>query len=204
MKGKKFLVRRRTYNRQTADGLTHVINFQMGRFDLPGTVHIPWLRENYYRKFTINVGVYVPEVYIVQWGKERKFVMEYDCCVRERLGVLGPEHTDIWWDLQGDSKFVKSLGDELRGRLENDALPFLARFETRDALVKELLDPAAERPGGKVCCAIILAARGQLKEARDMLVAHKDEHIRSGGHPSHLEYLKELAAKLGVKTLEPS
>lgn len=38
----------RTYNRTTADGLTHVVGFQMGRFDPPGTTYIPGLRENLY------------------------------------------------------------------------------------------------------------------------------------------------------------
>lgn len=201
MKRGKFLVRGRTYNRRTADGLTHVVNFQLGRFDPPGTVHIPWFRENYYGKFTVNVGVYVPEVHIVEWGKEPKFVAESYCCIRERLGSLGPEHTDIWWDLQRDNKLFESLGDELRSRLENDAFPFLSRFETRDALLKELLDPIAKQPGARAYCAIILAARGQVQEARHILVALKDEHIREGGPASKLKYLDELASKLGVEAL---
>lgn len=201
MKGRKFLVRGRTYNRRIANGLIHVLNFQMGRFDPPGTVHIPWLRENYYGKFTVNVGVYVPEVHIVQWGKEPGFVAESYCCIRERLGSLGSERADIWWDLQRDDKLAESLGDELRSRIENDAFPFLARFETRDALLKELLDPAAKQPGARANCAIILAARGQVKEARDILVALKNEHIREARHASQLKYLDELALKLGVEAL---
>lgn len=201
MKRRKFLVRGRTYNRQTADELTHVLNFQMGRFDPPGTVHIPWFRENYYGKFTVNVGVFVPEVHIVKWGEKPKFVGESYCCIRERLGSLGPEHVDIWWNLQRDNKLVESLGDELRSRIENDAFPFLARFETRDALLKELLDPAAKQPRARVDCAIILAARGQVKEARDILAELKEQHIREARHASQLKYLDELASKLKMEPL---
>src|SRR5690606_24175664 len=52
----------RTFNRGTPDGLTQVVRFQMGSFDPPGTTDIPGLRENRYGWFTVNLGVYVPEV----------------------------------------------------------------------------------------------------------------------------------------------
>lgn len=55
----------RTYNRTTTDGLTHVVGFQMGSFDPPGTTHIPGLRENLYGRFAVNLGVYVPEVAVI-------------------------------------------------------------------------------------------------------------------------------------------
>ena len=46
--------------------------FQMGAFDPPGTTYIPGLRENLYGLFTINLGVYVPDVYKFQVGSEVK------------------------------------------------------------------------------------------------------------------------------------
>ena len=53
-----------------------------------------------YGKFTVNVGVYVPEVdeYTMVKGP-RSLPHEYDCCIQGRLGNLGPERTDIWWEL---------------------------------------------------------------------------------------------------------
>jgi hypothetical protein len=209
MKERNFRVRGRTYNRRTLDGLTQVINFQMGQFDPPGTVHIPWLRENYYGQFTMNVGVFVPEVHMVEFGgKELKFIAEYNCCVRERLGMLAPERADTWWSIQGDDKRSQSLVNELLRRLDRDAFPFLALFETRDALLGEVLKPSRESPllrnRGRVICAIILAARGQLKDARDLLVAHREDHIQERGYPGHLKYLKELAVKLGIEGFEAS
>ena len=61
----------RTLSRTTPEGLIHVINFQMGRFDPPGTNYIPWLREKLYGRFTVNIGVHVPEVYAewFSWSK---------------------------------------------------------------------------------------------------------------------------------------
>jgi hypothetical protein len=203
---RNFRVRGRTYNRTTSDGLTHVVNFQMGRFDPPGTVPVPELRVNYYRKFTVNVGVYVPEVHVFSsGGKEPKFVAEYYCCVRERLGRLGPERVDIWWETQNDTDQVEEVVDEIRQRLEMDGFPFLARFETRDALLKEFLNEAPTAnyasPRSRVVCAIVLAARDQRSEARDLLVAHRATHIRERGHPAHLNYLEDLAVKLGLGSL---
>jgi len=61
----------------------------MGRFDPPGTSYIPWFRKNLYGKFTVNVGVYVPEVAILRYGsKGRSFALEVECCVRMRLVQL--------------------------------------------------------------------------------------------------------------------
>jgi hypothetical protein len=206
-KERHFRRRARTYNRTTANGLIHVVNFQMGRFDPPGTVSIPGFRENVYGRFTVNVGVYVPEVQVsVSGEKEPKFVAEYCCCVRERLGLLGPEHVNVWWELHNDDDSAEEVVDEIRQRLEADAFPFLARFETRDALLKELLDDAPAKgnrsPRSRIVCAIVLAARGQRSEARSLLIAHRATHIREGGHPGHLKYIDDLAVKLGLDSLE--
>ena len=62
LKNRRFRVRGRTFNRITTDGLTQVLNVQMGSFDPPGTTYHPGLRENLYGWFTINLGIYVPEV----------------------------------------------------------------------------------------------------------------------------------------------
>jgi len=55
LKDEGYRVRGRTFNRTTHDGLTQVLNFQMGSFDPPGTTYIPGLRENLYGKFTVNL-----------------------------------------------------------------------------------------------------------------------------------------------------
>jgi hypothetical protein len=85
-----FRARGRAFNRLTSDGLTEVVQVQMGSFDPPGSVPIPGLRENRYGKFTVNLGVLVPEV-AEQYGRgaPKSFVQEYNCCIRTRLGLLG-------------------------------------------------------------------------------------------------------------------
>jgi len=60
-----------------SDDLTHVGQFQMGRFDPPGTNFIAGMPENMYGKFSVNVGVYVPEVFKLMFGSEkRSFIQE--------------------------------------------------------------------------------------------------------------------------------
>jgi len=123
-----FRNRGRTFNRTTSDRLTEVVQIQMGRFDPPGTTYFPGLRENLYGKFTVNLGVRVPEVAEQQGlSAPKSFVQEYHCCVRTRLGRLGLEPIDRWWDIRRD----EALTEELRQRLIRDAIPFFERFETR-------------------------------------------------------------------------
>ncbi len=92
-----FKKRGRTYNRPGFDNLISVINFQMGAFEPPGTTYMPGIRENLYGLFTINLGIFVPEVYTVQSESEVKnFVLGYHCHIRARLGMSGPKRQDIW------------------------------------------------------------------------------------------------------------
>ena len=75
-----FKSRGRTFNRQTSDGLTQVVNLQMGSFDPPGTTYIPGLRENLHGMFTVNLGIYIPEVAELHGGGPAKaWVQDYNC-----------------------------------------------------------------------------------------------------------------------------
>jgi hypothetical protein len=58
-----FRKRRHTFNRETAPGLVHVVNFQMGPYEVGEHVEIPGLRENLYGKFTVNLGVFIREIH---------------------------------------------------------------------------------------------------------------------------------------------
>lgn len=193
-----FRMRSRTFNRTTSDGLTHVINFQMGRFDPPGTSYIPWFRKNLYGKFTINIGVYAPEVAMAKYGNRPcSAVQEVECCVRMRLAHLSGELSDRWWDLPAGSKTEA----DLKRRFERDAFPFLARFDHRDSLLHELehnQDIAASGGPPRITRAVILAARGQLEEARDLLRTQ----VRLAEDQGHSEYVQGLAERLGLRRID--
>ena len=182
----------RTYNRTTSDGLTHVLGFQMGSFDPPGTTYIPGLRENLYGRFTVNLGVYVPEVARDHGGGEAKSVVhDYKCCIRTRLGRT--ENKEFWWKISAS----EALLSEFQERLQKEALPFFQRFENRDQILSEFrtaTDNTDLMAVPRIVCAVILLNRGDREAARDLLAAQAREHTRNPGHPA---YVIDLAKRLG-------
>ena len=98
LKNVGFERRGRTYNRTVQDGLVHVVNFQMGQFPI-GDYVIPGIRESFYGRFAVNLGVMLPAVMKLESARDPPaFVQEYYCEIRERLGALVYEE-DVWWDL---------------------------------------------------------------------------------------------------------
>jgi hypothetical protein len=197
LKNLGFRVRGSTFNRTTADGLVHIVQVQTGRFDPPDSKSISRIKDDLYGKCTVNVGVYVPEVaQYVGGGEAGAFVQEHDCCVRARLGQLGPERADVWWDLGN----VATAFSEIWLRVQRDALPFFARFESRDAILSEWMhlakSPYSNRP--RIDCAIILSKRGQTADARALLIAQ----AREAQAEAHKQYVCSIANQLGLGQID--
>ncbi len=166
LKAEGFNVRGRTFNRVTDDGLTQVISIQMGASDPPGTTYIPGLRENLHGFFTVNLGVYVPEVAKHHGGGQAKsWVQEYHCCVRARLGEASGEEHDVWWHARADDAVI----DDVWRRLEQAGLPFLNRYSSREKILAEWQDRSENTGAGdppRIVMAIILAEHGRKDDAR--------------------------------------
>jgi hypothetical protein len=196
--GAGFRARGRTFNRLTEDGLTQVVNLQMGAADPPGTTSVPGLREDLHGLFTVNLGVYVPEVATYHGGGAAPaWVQDYHCCVRARLGEACGAATDLWWKAQTGGAVV----DDVWRRLETGGLPFLERFARRDRILREW-DGRTESQGAgrppRIVLAIILAGRGDGPRARQLLSAQARE-TRSPGHPT---WVRALAERLGLGALD--
>ena len=189
-----FRKRGRTYNRTTADGLSHVIAFQMGAFDPPGTTYFPGLRENLYGRFTVNLGVYVPEVARNHGGGEAKSVVhDYDCSIRTRLGRTAEK--EFWWKVSASEPLIT----ELLERLQNEAFPFFQRFQHREQIINEFraaTDCTELMAAPRIVCAIILLNRGEREEARRLLTAQARDRT---SNPGHSAYVIGLARRLGVE-----
>ncbi len=195
LKGLGFKKKGRTFNRTTEDGLVQVISVQMGAHDPPGTTYVPCLRENLYGWFTLNLGVYVPEVARHHGGAEAKgFVQEYHCCIRSRLGALCSEKTDLWW--RNDA--VDEVVPDLVARLDRDGLPFLDRFASRAAILEAWKGETENQGAGssppRIVMAIILVERGDRELAKKYLAEQAGE-TRNPGHPA---YVRSLAERLGI------
>jgi hypothetical protein len=171
----------RVLNRTSPDGLTQVVGFQIGVRSMSG-------------KCTVNIGISVPEV-LRATGGESGPVPEEHCAIRARLGSLGPERADRWWTIDASSRVVADIA----ARLRDDALPFFARFATRDAILREYTSEFTEEMHAhgvppRLIAAIILAARGERDAARRLL----DEQIAETRAPGHADYVRALGAQLGL------
>jgi hypothetical protein len=193
-----YRVRGRTFNRKTEDGLIEVVNIQMWPSDPPGTTYYPGLRENLHGLFTINLGVFVPEVARYRIGLETKpWIREHECCIRARLGQVSGEKQDLWWYARSDQAVV----DDVQRRLEQYGLPFVARFSTRDKILAEWRDRSenlftSDPP--RIVMAIILTERGERDRARALLALQTLETH----NPAHPESVRRLAQKLGLGNLD--
>lgn len=190
----------RTYNRSTPDGLVHVVGFQMGAFDPPGTTAIPGFRENLHGRFTVNLGIYVPEVARHQLGGEAKAVVhEYNCCIRTRLGRT--EREEVWWKVCLDEEVI----EDLHRRLEAEAVPLFQRFQSRDQIVSEFGSVDDNQPlivVPKIVCAIIEHGRGRIAEAGRLLSEHIIAYRANPTNPHHVDYVHRLASQLGIAIVD--
>ena len=195
LKENGFRVRGRTFNRETDDGLTQVVNIQMGASDPPGTTYFPGLRENLHGLFTANLGVYVPEVAEHHGSRAGSWVQAHHCCIRTRLGEASGAETDLWWPADADETVVA----DVLNRLRLGGLPFLDRFATRERILAGFVQMTAGCSPPRIVRAVILAGRGKREEARQLLSQQVGE---SADHPGHQEYVRELAARLDVGSLD--
>lgn len=125
----------RTYNRTAGDDLVHVVNLQMGQFPI-GNYVVPGLRESYYGRFTVNLGVFLPAIMKLEKLREPPvFVHEYHCEIRGRLGSLAFGGEDTWWDLDHGVQQTATTIVDLMDRL---GLAFLDEFEGYSAVLAHL------------------------------------------------------------------
>lgn len=194
-----FRVRGRSFNRRTADGLTEVVTIQMGPADPPGVKPIPGVRGSLHGWFAVNLGVHVPEV--LEHAGEMlapAWLQDTHCCVRERLGAVATGE-DRWWRAEATSAVISEVVRDL----EEAGLPFLARYSTRDRILAEWHD-RTERVGmsspPRIVTAIILARRGERADAHRRLAEQRRDALAT--HPAHAQYVAELAAGLGLGSLD--
>ena len=169
----------RCYNRQTKDDLCQVINFQMYKQG---------------DRFCVNLGVYVPEVAtILGMPTGMKWVQEYHCCIRDRIGRNGIDGTDMWWVL----KRVEDLGPKIALRLEKEALPYLAQYETRELVLKTLkqdLSRPSLSASPKLVCAAILKEQGDVESAVTFLQSLLDDC----SNEAQKDYVHEIATNMAI------
>lgn len=125
----------RTYNRAVEDGLVQVVGFQMGEYPV-GQYVIPGVRESFYGRFTVNLGVMLPAVRDIESSVPPKgFFHDYHCEIRSRLGSLAHAGEDVWWDLD---YHIAETGVALVEIMREKGIPFFDRFPDYRSVIAAL------------------------------------------------------------------
>ncbi len=182
----------RTFNRQTEDGIFQVINIQSGRYEFGDKYVIPGFRENFYGKFTVNLGVMVREIYELSGhNKPKDIYQDYDCQIRERLPHLTVKQ-DHWWPISDDNN--KTAKEVIDG-LSSHGLNWFDNFENRDKICKYLGTYEGGSPRAKLDVALIELHRDRTKAEKLFQDYYDNIELKNG----HKEYVKALADRFGVK-----
>ncbi len=182
----------RTFNRETEDGIYQVINIQSGRYEFGDKYVIPGFRENYYGKFTVNLGVMVKEIYELEsHNKSKDIYQDYDCQIRERLPHLTIKQ-DHWWSITDDNNITAK---EVINGLDSHGLEWLNYFETREKIINNWVEKAdSNSPRAKLDVALIVL--NQDKEKGKELI--QDYYNNIADRKPHRNYVKELAERFGI------
>ncbi|MCS5722889.1 DUF4304 domain-containing protein [Herbiconiux sp. CPCC 203407] len=183
LKALGFRKRRHSFNRSVGDGITHVLNFQMGSSNPPGTVEIPGLRPNLQGRFTVNVGVHSPSMPRQRY-RQLTWINEYNCQLRKRLGFLLPEQDDVWWHLDHPDAGV----DAIRAVIDV-GVPWLDRFQSSESIWSAFEAEGSESIGmsraGALDIADLYSAHGHPEDARRVL----NSYARKSHNSHHVDYL---------------
>lgn len=199
-----FRKRGRTLRRETDNEVLQIIALQAGPVEIgpPSPEPLSHLRQDFFGKFTVNLGVYVPEIHARTNPpvSSSRVISDAYCSIRSRLGHLA-EGKDIWWSIpESDDSDI----DDITAQIIHVALPFLDRFGTRDLIVRDWV-AYNERSGSNVArldVAMILLRRGNKVGATQMFQDHikRNEAEEPAPHiRNHLEYVRNLAVRLGLE-----
>jgi hypothetical protein len=184
----------RTYNRTTEDGLVQAVNFQMGAFPI-GDYVIPGIRESFYGKFAVNLGVLLPCVYETEQQKPvPDFTQEHYCSIRRRLGTLafGSDH---WFELTSD---IPTLATTVVQLFDRFGLPFVEQFPNY-ASVLAYYDAHGDLPSqtsgrASLEAAIVAHYLGDARRTHQLLAkAHTTDH------EGFCQYVSTIANRLGYQ-----
>jgi len=142
------------YLRPVANGLLHVVEIERGRFPAPDKTD-----------FTASCGAYLELVWLIYPDRFDIGKPQESCClVRSRIGFLGPERLDTWWTIKiaDDDAALARIADDLHRRFVDQALPWLSRFDSAQAIGEYLVAP------GKAAGRIRYPYREIVQDAADL------------------------------------
>lgn len=179
-----FKCRSRNFNRKIGDDLVQVVNIWMGPYT--SIVH---------GRISVNLGVYHQGISRVIQGDHARnpsWITEPDCFIRKRLGSI--DDVDCWWDP------TPSSAAEIIRLLKREEFEMFDRYSSLDKILKELYMTPDDRDDfdrpKRIVAAALRLLRGERDEAARLL--YEQAEVSKESHPSHAEYVLELAQRLGL------
>jgi len=135
-------------------------------------------------KFTINLGVYWPNVHEILGGLISSLPpKEYDCTIRQRLGFLFDDGKDYWWSVSPNSD-IEQIGADVVEKVRHYGLPWLVRATVLDEAIK------IAQPREAV---VLHVLKGEHAQAAALI----QEQLAKNKHARAL--FRQLATKLDLK-----
>lgn len=188
----------RAFKRETECGIFQIIALQAGRFEFGQPLPDPvkhWRPDNY-GEFTVNIGVYVEEMFerTNPPRNPKRVIDDAHCSIRTRLSGI-TDDDDQWWSLAED---CDDLADDIGALLLHVGIPFLQRFSSREQIVRDWIsfNETGRRltQVARLDVAMVLLKNGDQDGARRLF----QQHLGSTELPHHAAYVRELARELGL------
>jgi hypothetical protein len=179
-----YQLRNRTFSKQLGNGLIHLIEF-----GLAGST------SSFYGKFTVDLGIFIPELYSIFEKKEiPKKITTQHCEFVRRLPSLEEGIEDKWWDVNEAS----SSSNEIIKLLQKYGFSFLEELTTREKIYQAWQkngNSIGLPPRGRLSIAIMLNESGDKKAATELF----KEEIEDIENKQYLAFVKEITTQLGIK-----
>jgi hypothetical protein len=140
--------------------LSHVLEIQISRWNTKDRA-----------EFTINLGVWIEQVWRICWDKAPpKKVTASDCFPHWRVAAVMASATDVWWTVEAPDD-VARVGTELQSILLEHCIPFLEKLNSLGAVVAVAAEDAVLRrhPADLLGYAILTHLTGRPAEAIKLL-----------------------------------
>lgn len=147
-----FKKKARNFYREHSDR-TDVINIQASQWN-----------EGLKGKFTVNVGVYFPAISeLTEASPVKSLPKEYNCTIRERIGLITEENRDTWWEVNPETD-QKIVANDLALKVNSVCLPWLESMADLDNVKSGVV-----KNNRAIVAAGISLHQGNIAEAREYL-----------------------------------
>lgn len=183
------------FNRKTNE-LIQVVSIQKSRWNNPDNI-----------SFTFNIGLFDPEIYLQESKQEiPKFIREYDCQLRIRLGQITKSH-DYWYELNKVTN-KENLKIEIYADLYNSLKPILQKNTDLNSIKYLILnDPIIILTTPNLYKIRFLFRAKEIKEGKKLLeeeyfrVLNPEDYISKTILPDGSEIVKSSKSQINIEYL---